>query len=126
MGVVVDNKLKKQLPCAAEAIKANWIQSCIHGDIMSKDKDMVIPLYATLVRPNLECCVQFCSLKFKKRCEQSESPKEGREDDQSAGNLPYEERLKKLGLFCLKKRGLKGQLFPVIQYSGKKIPKKPG
>lgn len=67
MGVVVDNKLKKQLPYAAAAIKANWIQSCIHVDIMSKDKDMVIPLYATLVRPNLEYCVQFCSLKFKKK-----------------------------------------------------------
>lgn len=63
MGVVVDNKLKL---FAAAATKATWIQNCIHGGMMSKDRDMVIPLYAELVRPQLEYCVHLWSPQFKK------------------------------------------------------------
>lgn len=53
---------------------------------------------------NLAYCVQFWSLQYKKRCGQTrEGPEKDYKDDQRTRNLPYEERLSKLGLLSLKK-----------------------
>jgi len=62
VGVVVDNKVNKNGQCAAAGTKANCMLSFIHRGTTDKYGDVIIPLYAALVRPLLENDVQFWSL----------------------------------------------------------------
>jgi len=43
-------------------------------------------------------------------------PEEGHKDNQKVEYLFYEEKLQKLGLFCLEKRRLRGDLTTAFQY----------
>jgi len=66
LGVLVDKKLNVSEQRAAVAKKANWMLGCINKGITSRNKEVMIPLYLVLVKPHLECCVQFSSLLYKK------------------------------------------------------------
>lgn len=43
---------------------ANWNPDCICRDITSGDRNVIVPLYSTLVRPYMECCVWVWSLQL--------------------------------------------------------------
>jgi len=60
LGVLVDNKLNMNEQCAAVEKKTNSVLGCINKGITSRDKEVIIPLYLVLVRPQLENCV-LCS-----------------------------------------------------------------
>ncbi|KAE8625994.1 hypothetical protein XENTR_v10006473 [Xenopus tropicalis] len=103
LGVFVDNKLSNSRQCHSVATKANKVLSCIKKGIDSRDENIILPLYRSLVRPHLKKDINELQRRATKLVK-------GMED------LSYEVRLSRLGLISLEKRRLRGDMITLYKY----------
>ena len=62
----MDEKLDVSQQCALAAQKANHTLGCIKRSVASRLREVILPLYSTLVTPHLEYCVQLQGPQHKK------------------------------------------------------------
>ena len=111
LGITITRDLKSSQQCNEAAKKANRMLGFIKRNFIFKSRDIVIPLFKSLVRPHLEYAVQFWAPHLNKDIAKLESvQRRATKLIPAIRNKSYEERLKELDLYSLSKRRLRGNL----------------
>jgi hypothetical protein len=116
LGVFISADLKFSRQCAEVEKKANKVLGYIGRQFKSRDKEIILTLYNTLVRPLLEYAVQFWSptlIQDIKRLEKVQA--RATKMISSIRHMGYQRRLRELDLFSLEKRRLRGQLIETFK-----------
>ena len=111
LGVIVHTNGKPSRQCVEAAKRGNKVLGMVKRTMLSRNKDLIIRLYKTLVRPHLEYCVQAWSPVLKKDIEILEKvQRRATKLIREISHLAYGERLRICGLTSLEKRRGRGDL----------------
>ena len=116
LGIMVDNKLDFGLHIAGKVKKANQILGIIARTFRFMDETMFNSLYKTLVRPHLEYGVSaWCPYKQKHIKTLEQVQRRATKIVHHLRHLPYSQRLRKLNLFTMTYRRLRGDMIETFK-----------
>ena len=91
LGVLMDSWLNMSQQCAQVAKKANGILACIRNGVVSRTREVILPLYSALVRPHLSTVFSFGHLSTERTLRCWSRSKEGQQGlMKDLENVPYE------------------------------------
>ena len=111
LGILVTRDLKSHEQCTQGARKAQSVLGMVRRHFKELDKEDFTVIYNSYIRPHLEYCVQAWSphlVKDKDCLERIQ--RRATKLVKGFSKLTYEDRLKKLGIYSLEKRRLRGDL----------------
>ena len=116
LGLTISADMKVTEQCGIAAAKGNQILGLIRRNIVYKEKELIIPLYKTIVRPHLEYCIQAWRPYRKKDIYMLERvQRRATKMIPKLRNISYEMRLKECGLTTLETRRLRGDQIEVFK-----------
>ena len=116
LGLTISADMKVSEQCGIAAAKGNQILGLIRRNIVYKEKELIIPLYKTIVRPHLEYCIQAWRPYRKKDIDMLERvQRRATNMIPKLRNISYEMRLKECGLTTLETRRLRGDQIEVFK-----------
>ena len=116
LGVIIQNDLKCTQQCIKVVNTANRVLGMIRRSFMCKDREIILQLYKSLVRPHLEYCVQAWRPHLQKDIDLIEGvQRRATKMISNLKNKSYEERLSILSLTTLETRRVRGDLIEVFK-----------
>ena len=116
LGLTISADMNISEQCGIAAAKGNQILGLIRRNIVYKEKELIIPLYKTIVRPHLEYCIQAWRPYRKKDIDMLERvQRRATKMIPKLRNISYEMRLKECGLTTLETRRLRGDQIEVFK-----------
>jgi hypothetical protein len=115
-GIMINKTLKVSSQCASAAKKANRALGMIKRNFTYRNRNVIISLYKSLVRPHLDYCMQVWSpylAKDKQLLEKVQA--RATKLIPSLKELPYEDRIANLNLTTLEDRRRRGDLIEVYR-----------
>ena len=98
LGLTISADMKVSEQCGIAAAKGNQNLGLFRRNIVYKEKELIIPLYTTIVRPHLEYCMQAWRPYRKKDVDMLERvQRKATKIRQKLRNISYEMRLKVCG-----------------------------
>ena len=121
LGVVLSGSLKPSKQCAIAASRANRILGLIKRNFCHLGREVVLNLYKQLVRPHLEYAIQaWRPFHVKDKFILEQVQRRATRLIPDIRHLPYESRLKVLGLTTLELRRVRGDMIQVFKFLSSK------
>ena len=116
LGLTISADMEVSEQCGIAAAKGNQIIGLIRRNIVYKEKELIIPLYKTIVKPHLEYCIQAWRPYRKKDIDMLEIvQRRATKMIPKLRNINSEMRRKECGLTTLETRRLRGDQIEVFK-----------